>query len=149
MVRFIAVIRGLIYGFVKYATLAVTDGFYLNIAALEFSERVKKETLEKELQRKTPNTATLGSVMAVYRNLRENYEFRLRYDEAGEFFKKEMELKRNYREVVSERERITIIKENNWFRKNLSLTGLYYHFSRYGEKVVGLSTGHENKNRTI
>ena len=39
----------------------------------------------------------LGSVMAVYRNLRENYEFRLRDDEAGQFFFKEMELKRKYR----------------------------------------------------
>jgi uncharacterized protein YjbI with pentapeptide repeats len=42
---------------------------------------------------------SLGSVMAVYRNLRENYEFRLRYDEAGQFFIREMELKRNYRQV--------------------------------------------------
>jgi hypothetical protein len=32
--------------------------------------------------------------MAIYRNLRENYEYRLRYDEAGEFFIREMELKR-------------------------------------------------------
>ena len=39
--------------------------------------------------------------MAVYRNLRENYEFRLRYDEAGKFFMKEMELKRRYREILS------------------------------------------------
>jgi hypothetical protein len=37
--------------------------------------------------------------MAVYRNLRENYEFRLRYDEAGKFFIREMELKRKYREA--------------------------------------------------
>jgi hypothetical protein len=36
------------------------------------------------------------AVMSIYRNLRENYEYCLRYDEAGEFFKKEMELKRNY-----------------------------------------------------
>jgi hypothetical protein len=41
---------------------------------------------------------SLGTVMAVYRNLRENYEFRLRFDEAGQFFFKEMELKRKYRE---------------------------------------------------
>jgi len=34
--------------------------------------------------------------------LRENYEFRLRYDEAGKFFIREMELKRRYREVISE-----------------------------------------------
>ncbi|MGC2575402.1 MAG: hypothetical protein WA364_28175 [Candidatus Nitrosopolaris sp.] len=48
-----------------------------------------------------------------------------------------MELKRKYREEEvnsgEEEERSTIIKENNWFRKNLSLTGLFYHFSRYGE----------------
>jgi hypothetical protein len=43
-----------------------------------------------------------------------------------------MELKRKYREDLG-KERTTIIKENNWLRKNLSLTGLYYHLSRYGE----------------
>jgi hypothetical protein len=35
---------------------------------------------------------SLGSVLAIYRSLRENYEYRLRYDEAGQFFKREMEL---------------------------------------------------------
>jgi hypothetical protein len=35
----------------------------------------------------------LGSVRAVYRNLREYYEYRMRYDEAGQFFIREMELK--------------------------------------------------------
>ena len=43
----------------------------------------------------------LGSIKAVYRNLKENYEYRMRYDEAGQFFIREMELKRKYREVVS------------------------------------------------
>jgi hypothetical protein len=37
---------------------------------------------------------TIGSVKAIYRNLGENCEYRLRYDEAGEFFIREMELKR-------------------------------------------------------
>lgn len=40
-------------------------------------------------------------VLSVYRNLRENYEFRLRYGDAGKFFIKEMELKRKYREAPS------------------------------------------------
>jgi hypothetical protein len=44
---------------------------------------------------------SLELVLSVYRNLRENYEFRLRYDDAGKLFIKEMELKRNYREVPS------------------------------------------------
>ena len=87
---------------------------------------------------------TSGTVIAIYRNLRENYEFRLRYDEAGKFFTREMELKRKYREKNS------VIKRNRWPRRNLSLTGLYYHFSTYGESIlkptligliiVGLST---------
>lgn len=54
---------------------------------------VEKEMLENSLLEKSPQHVTneqkcspkvsLGGVMAVYRNLRENYEFRLRYDEAG------------------------------------------------------------------
>jgi uncharacterized protein YjbI with pentapeptide repeats len=46
-----------------------------------------REEREIENQLKTNNIARdvqLGDVLAVYRNLRENYEFRLRYDEAGE-----------------------------------------------------------------
>jgi hypothetical protein len=74
--------------------------------------------------------------MSVYRNLRENYEFRLRYDEAGEFFIKEMELKRKYREDISEDGSRVIVKPNSWLRRNLSLTGLYYRFSTYGESIA-------------
>jgi uncharacterized protein YeeX (DUF496 family) len=37
---------------------------------------------------------TLDSIKAIYRNVRENYEYRLRYDEAGDFFIREIELKR-------------------------------------------------------
>jgi hypothetical protein len=44
-----------------------------------------------------PDQVNLGSVKTIYRNLRENYEYRLRYDEAGKFFIREMELTRNYR----------------------------------------------------
>jgi uncharacterized protein YjbI with pentapeptide repeats len=76
---------------------------------------------------------SLELVLSVYRNLRENYEFRLRYDDAGKFFIKEMELKRKYRETESENG--FEIKENGWFRRHFSLTGLYYHLSRYGESI--------------
>jgi hypothetical protein len=79
---------------------------------------------------------SLESVTAVYRNLRENYEYRLRYDEAGKFFIKEMGLKRKYREVLFEDSSSTIVKPNCWFRTNLSLTGLYYHLSEYGENLL-------------
>jgi hypothetical protein len=79
---------------------------------------------------------SLGTVMAVYRNLRENYEFRLRYDEADEFFIREMELKRNYREVKANDNSSIIVESNSFIRRHLSLTGLYYHFSKYGESIV-------------
>jgi len=77
---------------------------------------------------------SLESIRTVYRNLRENYEYRLRYDEAGEFFKREMELKRRYLEVTSGS--TSKVKRNSWFRRHFSLTGLYYHLSRYGEDLV-------------
>jgi uncharacterized protein YjbI with pentapeptide repeats len=73
---------------------------------------------------------TLESVKAIYRNLRENCEYWLRYDEASQFFIREMELKRNYREHNG-----LLIKETNPLRKNLSLTGLYYYLSKYGESL--------------
>jgi hypothetical protein len=48
-------------------------------------------------------------------------------------------LKRKYREVPSTEEEegsLGGIKQNNWFRRNLfSLTGWYYHLSRYGESI--------------
>src|SRR5919112_5517195 len=95
----------------------------------------KRKFKEKDGHTKDFN---LGSIKAVYRNLRENYEYRMRYDEAGQFFIREMELKRKYREVVSTKEENSSleIKQNNWFRRNLfSLTGWYYHLSRYGESI--------------
>jgi hypothetical protein len=47
-----------------------------------------------------------------------------------------MELKRKYREVPSKEDSSLEIKQNNWFRRNLfSLTGWYYHLSRYGESI--------------
>jgi hypothetical protein len=47
-----------------------------------------------------------------------------------------MELKRKYREAVSEDGSDIIVKQNRWPRRNLSLTGLYYHLSRYGEDLL-------------
>jgi hypothetical protein len=99
-------------------------------------ERLLEEKINKEKDRDTKDL-NLGSIKAVYRSLRENYEYRIRYDEAGQFFVREMELKRKYGEVPSkEVENSLEIKQNNWFRRNLfSLTGWYYHLSRYGESI--------------
>ena len=51
-------------------------------------------------------------------------------------------MKRKYREVLSstgeveEEADILVVKHNNWFRRNISLTGLYCHFSNYGESIL-------------
>ena len=46
-----------------------------------------------------------------------------------------MELKRKYRENFTDSGNLEV-KGNGWFRKNMSLTGLYYHLSRYGEDLA-------------
>jgi uncharacterized protein YjbI with pentapeptide repeats len=105
-------------------------------------------------QHEKVHNVILGSILAVYRNLRENYEFRMRYDEAGQFFMREMDMKRKY-EVSSsiswknlfrlqwkinemrtlERNGETEITLNNWIIRHFSLAGLYYHMSRYGHDL--------------
>jgi hypothetical protein len=120
---------------------------------------VDERLLEEKIKENDGHTKdfNLGSIKAVYRSLRENYEYRMRYDEAGQFFIREMELKRKYREAPSisiSKQRmykllrwlkvrnktdpkvVYELKRNHWFRRNLlSLTGWYYHLSRYGESI--------------
>ncbi len=77
--------------------------------------------------------------MSIYRNLRESYEFRRRYDEAGKFFIREMELKRKYKPIKSIYELAFPFKQKNKLERNISLTGLYYNLSRYGENLRRLT----------
>jgi uncharacterized protein YjbI with pentapeptide repeats len=65
---------------------------------------VDERLLEDKIKEKDGHTTkdfNLGSIKAVYRNLRENYEYRMRYDEAGQFLIREMELKRMYKLLLS------------------------------------------------
>jgi hypothetical protein len=125
---------------------------------VEAIERMKKEGRSvpyKPMDRSPPTSPEF--VLSVYRNLRENYEFRLRYRDAGKFFIKEMEIKRKYREsptishaklkLLSLFKKLKlyngqipnvkyVLTRNRWPRRNLSLTGLYYHFSNYGESIA-------------
>ena len=121
---------------------------------------IEEEWLEQYI--KEPNEfeekkISLGGVLSVYRNLRDNYEFRRRYDEAGKFFIKEMELKRKYRETPNvsftkikflsyikklKRDKTHnpkveyILRENKWPRRNISLTRSYHFLSKYGESLL-------------
>ncbi len=94
---------------------------------------------EKELEEKVQNHKkglNLEEILSVYRNLRENYEIRRRYDEAGKFFIREMEIKRKYMEDKSKDSSKYEIKENNPVRRNIgSLTGWYHLLSNYGESL--------------
>jgi uncharacterized protein YjbI with pentapeptide repeats len=101
---------------------------------------IEEEWLKRKAtgqKRSEDEDVRLELVLSVYRSLRESYEFRLRYDEAGNFFIREMELKRKYREIKSEiksKDRFDV-KENRGFRRHFTLTGLYYHLARYGESI--------------
>ena len=145
----------------EFISLELTDNFTkakLNLGdeTHEFNVERRKNDFMINFTAYT-GRAPLGSIKAVYRNLRENYEYRLRYDEAGKFFIREMELKRKYREVTpssklsersidspgleseakSDQEILPRVKENGWLRKNIfTLTAWYYHLSRYGEDLI-------------
>jgi len=72
----------------------------------------------------------ISAVVSIYRNLAENYENSLRYEEANQFYKREMEVRRRYREFESKS--VLSTKNNSWIRRNLSLTGLYHFLFSYG-----------------
>lgn len=94
--------------------------------SIDKKERITNSNLIRE-------KLSLGTILTSYRNLRENYEYRLRYEEAGQFFVREMEIRRKYREEFSSDEGKYIPKRNNWFIQNFSFTGLYYNICKYGE----------------
>lgn len=101
----------------------------LKIIEEEWVERYTKKQVQK-----WDWPIRLDLVLYVYRRLRENYEFKLKFDEAGKFFILEMELKRNYRTVHSKNN--DIIRKNNWLRRRFSLSGFYSLVSTYGESIA-------------
>lgn len=95
----------------------------------------------------------IESVKALYRGLRENYEYRLRYDEAGKFFVREMDLKRIYNnkksqisrkkgvkgfnlQTLSESSMVPPRENNKVIRNVLSVTGWYRILGLYGENLL-------------
>ena len=78
------------------------------------------------------NHGKLTSILATYRNLRENYEFRLMYEEASQFFIKEMDFKRIYFEESSDKGIVKIPKRKRY----LSLINIYNIFCQYGESLT-------------
>jgi hypothetical protein len=132
-------------GQMHFVSFANTD-----VSRIRFSEDVrfgldKEFTIYDEVQlehairlfgKEEKPAIPLGSVLGVYRNLRENYEYRMRYDEAGELFIREMEIKRKYKERWDKTKNMYRISLKNPVVRNLSLTGLYYHLSKYGQSIL-------------
>lgn len=73
----------------------------------------------------SPSAWSPKHVAELYRRLRINYENALRYDEAGDFFIGEMEMKRLARAPGS--------SPGSWLRRNGSLLSAYRLLARYGQ----------------
>jgi len=103
-------------------------------------ERTFEKCINKDEAKTSSNLQSqglsFGGILASYRNLRENYERRYRYTEAGQFFIREMELKRKYRNKFSANIRESIPKHNSWIRRNFSFIGLYNRLCKYGENSI-------------
>lgn len=117
----------------------LTNTSFVNtdISRVNFGERVRWgsentfQIYDERLLIKHPESVSLGAVLSTYRNLRENYEFRLKYDEAGAFFIREMELKRNYKNTKS----MTGSKQKSRIQRYFSLLSFYFYLAKYGEDV--------------
>jgi uncharacterized protein YjbI with pentapeptide repeats len=113
--------------------LHATSFINTNVTSVRFIKNLRLEPEEWDTENnKEKVPSDLEALKAVYRNIRENYENSFRFIDAQIYHKKELDLKRKYREVLCEDGSSTIVKPNCWFRRNLSLTGLYYFISRYG-----------------
>ncbi len=86
-------------------------------------ERILESGLDSELQ--------LESVMDVYRNLRDNYEYQSRYDMSGEFFVREMELKRKYKTNSTDNQ-LKTCKRHPLSHSSIIL-GVYNLMAQYGQ----------------
>ena len=86
------------------------------------------------IEREQDPELQLESVMDVYRNLRENYDFSLRYEIAGEFFVREMDLKRKYRDNLNPKGKRTVLK--NKIIRRIGMYAIYCWISQYGHSLT-------------
>jgi len=82
--------------------------------------------IDEDLMKEGEQDATYVNIADVYRRLRRNYESRLRYSEAGSFFKSEMEMRRM--QVAPGKKLVDKVRRNL-----LSAIGWYNLLSVYGE----------------
>ena len=101
---------------------------YTDISEIEIGERTRWKANKKLLDERRADHGEIPyeNVATVYRRLRQNFESRLRYSEAGRFFVAEMNVRRKNIRVKN--------RVFRWLRQNVfSALGWYGYFSSYGE----------------
>jgi len=84
--------------------LAKVSFMNTDITRIRFSDRIRWsgndgfKIIDEELIKNSPDKKDLENLISIYRNLRKNYELRFRYEEANNFFAREVELKKMYDE---------------------------------------------------
>ena len=137
------------------------------LLAIKANQKLREELEQRGLKEEVEvisrsNAITLDNVLSVYRGLRENYDYNLKYIESGRFFVSEMEVRRLYREVITKAKGEHEIRKNmqtkktttqkplkedkapierkciynNWFRRNFSIINAYRLLCLYGESHI-------------
>lgn len=87
---------------------------------------------ERLLEENDENQINLESIKNVYRDLRDNFDQNLRYDTAGEFFVREMELNRKYHDNRQSKKFI-VVKKFLLLRVIFSIYWWYNILAQYGQ----------------
>lgn len=103
----------------------------------KFRERNNKFKIidEKNIENHHELDVLLESILAEYRNLRENFDKHLRYSDAGEFFVREHEVKRKFKKnfIHINSINLALTKQKNVLARIFSVPAFYYFIGRYGE----------------
>lgn len=123
--------------YVSFANTDVTRIIFSDKVMFSESSKDRFKTLdERRMEERVRSKSneiipSFGSVLTIYRNLRENFEFNLRYEEAGLCFIREMDLKR----IFSEKGKAHVCFNNKLKTSLFSFTAIYLLLAKYGESV--------------
>ena len=90
--------------------------------------------MKRNLEEKSESPILLESVLDIYRQLIKNFDQQMRYDVSGEFFVREMELRRKYQTKQHDNNSPTTKK--NFFRKHISVIWAYNVVAQYGQSYL-------------
>jgi len=112
-----------------------------DVSKVRFGENVKWagksgfQIIDEESLKNSTDISRIESVIAIYRNLRKNYENRYRFEEAEKFFEREIELRKMFLDKCSEfsdsklenleRKLQDLLKELNELKKNSEASKLF------------------------